>query len=140
MNGQPSSQPSSSSSTNTALGWVDSETGILHQNCRMLIFVGREFLGEFIFDPGAHPEMRWRRSGAAYFCYHCGEIWARVVMLDARGRQEAFEPERVACEKHWDQWNVAGSLLAGPLAHLLPMLPEAALKREFRIHLTQLEK
>jgi len=121
----------------SASWWTDPD-GTLHQQCRMLIFVGREFLGEFLFDPGAHPELRYRRCGAAYFCRSCGEIWARIIMIDTQGRQEGFEVEIVACEKHYDQWAVAGSLLAGNLEVLLPVFPLAAAKREFMLHLQQI--
>ena len=75
----------------------------------------------------------------AYFCRQCGDVWARIVMLDAADRQQAFTAENVACEKHHDQWNVAGSLLANELEGLLPYLPPAALKREFMLLLKQQE-
>lgn len=141
MNGLSSVSPSSSSrpGTSPALWWVEAN-GTLHEQCKVLVFIGRAFLGEFPFDPGAHPEMRYRRSGAAYFCRACGEIWARLVLVDMQGRQEAFEVEVVSCEKHYDQWAVSGSLLAGNLEALLPLLPLAAARREFMIHLRDLEE
>jgi hypothetical protein len=46
-----------------------------------------------------------------------------------------FEIVQVACEKHPDQWNVAGSLLSGPdNVEYATLLSTLALKREFVIH------
>jgi hypothetical protein len=112
---------------------VDSD-GTLHEWYKVMIFVGRDFLGEFSLDPGNQPELGYRRSGVAYYCPFCGEIWGRLIFTDSGGRQKSLEAVTVSCEKHPDQWNIPGSLLAGRLAALLPLLPEAAVRREFRIH------
>ena len=140
MNGQSSLQPVSSLSSGTSSqdSWVDSH-GTMHQWCKVFIFVGKDFLGEFLYDPGEHPEMHWKRDSTAYFCGECGEVWARLVIV-ATGRPQFFEVERVACEKHRDPWHIAGSLLAGRLDGFLDLLPAAALRRELLIHLRQGER
>jgi len=137
MNGLLSFSPSSSSSPGTQSVWVDSD-GTLHEWYNVLVFADREFLGEFRLDPGDHPELGYRRTGAAYYCWHCGEVWARLVFTDSQGRRTPLDVEQVSCEKHYDQWRIAGSLLGARLEGLLPLLPEAAVRREFRIHSQQL--
>jgi hypothetical protein len=117
--------------------WIDPD-GTFHENYTALIFVGQEFLGEFPWDPGAHPETRWRRFGTAYFCQVCGEVWGRVVFQDSSGRQLPFQVDTVACAEHTDQWEVPGSLLAGDLEGLLGDLPLRAVAREFRVHIKHL--
>lgn len=119
--------------------WTD-EAGTLHEQYRALVFLRGDFAGEFSFDPGDHPELRYRRTGAAYFCPFCGDIWARVVLYDSAGRQAFLEPERVSCETHPDDWNVAGSLLAPGLTALLDLLPKPLVQREFAIHLRKISK
>ena len=78
----------------------------------------------------------------AYFCPHCGEIWGRVVLVDSEGTVRPFdEVFRIACEQHPDQWEIAGSLIGGYRGEeLLDYLPPEALKREFEIHLRELER
>lgn len=116
--------------------WTDPD-GTFHEPLQALIFVGQEYLGTFSWDPGAHPETRWRRFGTAYFCSTCGEIWGRVVFQRADGSQLPFEVESVACESHTDQWNTAGSLLSAGMEGILEALPLQAAAREFRVHLRQ---
>jgi hypothetical protein len=136
MTGSGSGSPLSSSASGNF--WTD-EDGTLHEIYQTLVYVKAEYLGESTIDPGACPELGWRRHGVAYFCDTCGEIWGRVVFVDSSGRQAPFTVARVSCERHYDQWEVAGSLLGGGLDGLLPYLPTAAVKREFQIHLNRLE-
>ena len=114
--------------------WVD-ENGTAHEHCKVLIFIGKDYLGEFPIDGGEWPSLNYFRFGIAYFCGSCGEVWGRLVLVDSRGAHRPFSVVSVACERHYDQWEVAGSLLAGPLAGLLEELPPAALKREVMVHL-----
>ena len=116
--------------------WVDS-SGTLHDPGKLLFFIKEDFLGEAAFDPGSHPATGYRRFGAALFCPDCGDIWARVVLLNSKGEQAPFLSEQVACHLHPDQWNVPGSILANRLEGLLPILPAAVLTREFLIHLNR---
>lgn len=126
--------PSSSSSTGMdASIWV-ADDGTFHEDYKGLVFIGSDFLGEFSLDAGSHPELRYRRTGVAYFCHTCGEVWARIVLVDSRGEQKSFEPRSVACRTHYDQWNIPGSLLAGELFGLIEVLPPEALRREVAIH------
>lgn len=136
MSGLSLSSPSSSYSPGTLKSWVDGD-GTLHEWYRVLVFIGREFLGEFQLDPGDHPELGYRRTGVAYYCWHCGEVWARLVFIDSAGRRSPLNVEQISCEKHYDQWQIAGSLLGARLEGILPYLPAAAVKREFRIYLQQ---
>jgi hypothetical protein len=130
-----SSSPSSSSSTGTSSTLWTGPDGTLHERYHVLVLVGHDLLGEFYFDPGSHPELGYRRSGVAYYCSWCGDVWARLVFVDSRGTQASLDAETIACEKHADQWNLAGSLLAQRLEELIQVLPPAAVKREFEIHL-----
>lgn len=140
MNGQSLSSPSSPLSAGISPPTWVADDGTLHETYTILILVGGDMLGSFQLDPGGHPELRYRRSGAAYFCPDCGDVWARLVWVDSKGIQAPLKVETVSCERHEDQWNVAGSLLAGPLEDLLPHLPPEAIRREFLIHLKAQEK
>jgi hypothetical protein len=113
-------------------GWTDDD-GTLHEECKGLVFIGSNFLGEFFFDPGAHPELRYRRTGVAYFCSFCGDTWARLVILNSEGSSMPLEPRRCSCEKHEEPWGIAGSLLITELEGLLDILPEPAVKRELML-------
>jgi len=113
--------------------WVD-EDGTFHEWYTALIFINQQYLGQFKLDPGAHSALGYRRSGIAYYCRFCGQVWARIVFSNSNGEQQTLDVESVGCEKHSDQWNQRGSLLAGRLENLLPLLPEAVVKREFIIH------
>jgi len=114
-----------------------------------MVLVGNDLLGTFTIDPGAWPSLSYRRSGVAYYCPWCGDIWARIVFTDSRGVQAPLDAERVSCIRHLDQWNVAGSLLMGPpsdpdydskLGPLIHLLPPDAVKREFEIYMNEAEK
>lgn len=121
---------------NDALFWTDAD-GTAHERCQLL-FVST---GESVdFDPGAQPLMRWPRSGWAFYCPVCVEIWERIIQLDSRGQQRASIVLSVACAKHTDSWNLPGSILAGELEHLLPLLPEGIARREFALHLQEYEQ
>lgn len=114
--------------------WVD-KAGTRHETFQLLTFIGSDFLGQTAFDGGNYPSLRYLRFGLAYFCPSCGDIWARLVVVDGGGRQREFESRRVSCLKHPDLWEMPGSLLAIGLDDLLHLLPPAALQREFMIHL-----
>ncbi len=116
-----------------------SSSGTLHELYSGAIFVGQSFLGEISYDSG-RDDLRWERRSLAYFCEDCGEVWGRVVMQDSEGRPRHFVALRVACERHHDLWNVAGSLLIGHYEALLEDLPPDAVKRELLVHIAQAEK
>jgi len=116
--------------------WV-SKDGTLHEIYSGYIFVGNTLLGELNYDSG-RADLGWHRCSYAYFCTNCGEVWARIVVQNSEGRPCYFEPLKVACEKHQDQWNIPGSLLVGHLENLLDSLPPEAIIREFQIHLKEL--
>ena len=113
---------------NNAAPWVDEE-GTFHEVCSASFYIGHSELGSSQFDPGSHPSLRYRRSGTAYFCSDCGEIWARIVVLGHRAELLDFRVEQVKCDTHGE-----GSLLEG-LEGLLEILPPAAVQREFELHL-----
>ena len=116
--------------------WTD-EDGTLHEIYTGYIFVGNKMLGEISYDSG-RSDLRWHRCSYALFCRFCGEVWARIVMHDTGRVQQTFEPIKIACENHPDQWNIPGSLLADHLEHLLDSLPPEALIREFQLHLREI--
>lgn len=117
--------------------WTD-ESGTLHEQYRAAVLLGAECLGEVSFDPGDHPDLHYRRTGIAYYCPECGDIWARVVFWDSSGRQNLLEAEIVSCENHADYWNVPGSLLSAGLGGLINLLPREAVKRELEIYLRRI--
>ena len=141
MSFSSSSQPASSLFTGISspsdLSWVDKD-GTAHERCKLLTFLGPNFLGESPIDPGDCPELGYRRVGTAYFCSVCGEVWGRLVLVGPNGGYRAFEVVQISCEKHFDQWNIAGSFLGGYRNEgYLKYLPLAAVQREFLIHLRQ---
>lgn len=103
----------------------------------MLVMLGNRTLGEFHFDSGA-GNFKYTRASLAYFCPHCGEIWGRFVLLNSRGEIVPFQLERISCEKHPDNWAIAGSLLNGAGQHLLDYLPPAVLRRELELSLKEI--
>lgn len=128
------------SSAPNDLYWIDA-AGTAHERCRLLVYVGADFLGESPIDPGDCPELGYRRGGTAYFCSQCGEIWGRLVLVGLDGKIKWFDAlDKVSCQRHSDQWNVPGSLLGGSRNEgYLNYLPPAALQREFLIHLKHAE-
>lgn len=119
--------------------WTD-ENGTLHERYRAEVFVGLDHLGSFEFDPGDHAELHYRRTGVAYFCPCCGDVWARLVLLDSEGNQSCLDAHSVSCHNHPDLWEEPGSLLCRGLEGLVDLLPPAALRRELEIYLKRLEK
>jgi|SRR3990172_8434599 len=115
--------------------WTDAEE-TLHERCSLLFFAGNSFLGEVSFDPGSASELGYPRGGRAFFCPDCGEVWGRIVLRDSRGQVYFQDIDRVACERHADQWEIPGSLLGGRLGDgFLAYLPPQALARELVVHL-----
>lgn len=51
-----------------------------------------------------------------------------------------YEVFVVACAQHYDQWNLAGSLLYIRTDALIQYLPRELLLREFELHYQQLRK
>lgn len=116
---------------NDSLYWVD-PFGTAHERCQLLFASTGELVG---FDPGNHPELRWQRESAAYFCAYCGDIWERVILVDSRAKSRPFEVMTVACLRHG-----GGSVLAHQFRDLLPLLPQDILRREFELHIQQAER
>jgi len=110
--------------------------GTLHELYSGAIFVGQKYLGPILYDSG-RSDLRWERRSLAYFCEDCGEIWARIVMQDSEGKPRHFRVICVACERHIDHWNIAGSLLVGHYECLLDDLPLETVRRELFIHMAQ---
>lgn len=134
MTGSLSAPPSPSSSTGKSKGyWV--EDGTAHEDCQVLVVIRGAVLGSFRIDPGQWPSLRFFREGTVYFCPDCGDIWGRLVLIGHDGKAKGFECRRVSCEKHYDQWNIPGSILAGELVDLLDLLPPEVLRREALLHL-----
>jgi hypothetical protein len=120
--------------------FVDND-GTLHEQYRLLVFVDGAFLGESNIDPGSCPDLGYRRSGRAWFCPDCGDVWGRVVLIDSHGEQMPLEVDTVSCARHKDQWETPGSLLSGYRNEgYLRHLPEPALRRELEVNLKQMER
>jgi hypothetical protein len=122
--------------------WHDDD-GTLHDWYKVSIFFGRQFAGQFLFDPGAHPELGYNRGSVAYFCPDCGDVWARLVFTSQFPHVEPQpfnDPLRVGCLQHGDPWEIAGSLLSGRMLGILPYLPPDILQRELMIHCQAYER
>lgn len=119
---------------NDALWWTDKD-GTMHERC-LLIFSTQEIVE---YDPGEFPGM-WQRASMAFFCSHCGDVWDRILVRNSRKEVMPFELFQVACWKHWDAYNVPGSILVSRLEGLLRVLPLEMLKREFVAHLKYADK
>lgn len=120
--------------TSTLQPYWTSHDGTAHELCKLLFFLGKTYCGASPIDPGDCPQLGWRRGGVAYFCGDCGDLWARIVLLNSRGEIQAMEVVQVACERHPDQWEVAGSLLSGARNFgYLDYLPAELVKREYEI-------
>ena len=76
----------------------------------------------------------------AYFCPSCGDVWARVIVLDGEVSQKFFAWV-APCPKHeLDGVGVSGSLLL-PLNHTFNVsLPDEMIQWEFEQHLRWAEK
>lgn len=116
--------------------WVDDE-GTFHEWYDVELFVGETSLGAFKIDPGAHPEGRWRRSGIAFFCRNCGNIWGRISFKDSQGRITPYDVEQVSCKIHkvygWIH-DASGSFVSNTTTNWLTRyLPLLALRREFQV-------
>lgn len=119
--------------------WVD-ENGTAHEQCKLLCFLGSTCLGESEIDPGDCPQLGWRRSGMAYYCTECGDVWARLILINSRGEREPLDVSSNSCERHREQYGIAGSLLSCFRGDgYIDYLPLAAIKREFLLHLKQME-
>lgn len=113
--------------------------GTLHETYTALVEVGGAPLGTFAYDSG-RMDLGWERRGTAYFCPECGGVWGRITARNEAAEIQAYQVLSVSCAAHFDRWNLAGSLLVGPLAALLAGLPEAAVRRELELHLNAAEK
>ena len=111
--------------------WTDPD-GTLHEIYTGQIYIGNKHFGPISYDSGRR-DLLWHRCSYAFFCRVCGEVWARIVMFNSRGEQQAFEPVCVSCKEHSDLWNVPGSLLANHLDRLLDSLPPEVLRRELEL-------
>ncbi|MDE2097538.1 MAG: hypothetical protein KGL39_09855 [Patescibacteria group bacterium] len=108
-------------------------------------FIGNRFFGEStILYTWASPE------STAYFCRTCGEIWARIWV-----RETPWELRQVPCEKHLPvgvaDWSSTPGSILHPLitkdfcgspqwASTIEHLPETVIRREFFIHINQLQE
>ena len=108
------------------------------------IFVGKDYLGDFEFPAprgGGNDEVAYYFLSYAAFCPSCGEVWARIVVTDFKGRQCKFQVHTLPCEQHYT-WSgcVPGALSNLGITDLLDHFPEPAIRREFRLHMQHFEK
>jgi len=104
--------------------WTDAD-GTMHEIYTANIFIENAWYGSFQYDSG-RADIRWHRSGFAYFCFSCGDIWARVVVTDSNNNSQGFTLCPARCEKHGD-----GSLLQPLLTPLWELFPEPFMRKEF---------
>lgn len=118
--------------------WYTDKDGTMHDQWKVSIFADGQYWGSFIYDPGNYPGLGWNRQSIAFFCPSCGDTWGRLAY---EGRHKApWRVESVACRKHYDQWNIPGSILSARMDELLPLLPDMAVAREFQLHLAHCER
>jgi len=96
------------------------------------------YLGEFRYATQAADSWGW--MSRAYFCKHCGEIWARRIVLDKKDQPFYFRAIEVACRNHPDFWSIPGSLLADELTYNLNELSREVLEHELDVHLAYYER
>lgn len=108
--------------------------GTMHAICRFDFFVHNEYHGSCEMD-GAEVGIYLRWKSIAYFCGKCGEVWGRIVLAREGEGEPYFWPVPRACEKHFEQWDLAGSLLGSDLTALIPLLPAPLAAREAILHL-----
>lgn len=118
------------------MAYVD-QGGTFHETYIASVFVGDTCLGFLTYDSG-RADLHWNRFSLAYFCQYCGDVWARIVAQDERDKQRPFEVITHSCEKHNDLWDVPGSLLVGRIERLFLDFPPDAIRREFELHLKEL--
>ena len=112
--------------------------GTAHEDCKLVIMLGQSILGTIPWDAGETPHLRWHRGGWAFFCSECGEVWGRLVCVGPDEKVRYTTPVVVSCDQHYDQWNVAGSMM-NQLCGALNELPEELIRREFILHLREAE-
>lgn len=95
------------------------------------IIIHGQDLGEVTYD------VNWRRTGYAFFCMYCGDVWGTLRVKSSTGLPLTFQVWNVSCERHPDSWNIPGSILANHLIELLDLMPETVVKREFNLLLEQ---
>lgn len=110
--------------------WTDKE-GTAYERVALQVEILGEPFGEQITDGALFPV----REQVAFFCESCGAIWARLRIEGVWKRD--WRIFTVACSKHHDPWDTAGSLLSGGAEGYLKHLPPAALLREFQLYLSQ---
>ena len=97
-----------------------------------------QYLGTIKYASQAASSWGW--PSRAYFCASCGEIWARLVLLDSTDQPLYFRTANVSCRRHPDPWNIPGSLLYDEIAYNLNELSLEALRRELDVHLAYYER
>lgn len=92
-----------------------------------LAFVGNELIGRFSYEP--RSQYGFSYLSRAYFCQHCGEVWARIVV-----ERFPFYPFYSACERHGEVVTGGGSLVDhNAVADFLPFWPASVWNRESRL-------
>lgn len=94
---------------------------------KSLAFVGNDLIGEFLYVPRTHYGFSYHSR--AYFCQHCGEVWARVVVEGF-----PFYPFYSACERHGAVETGGGSLVDhNAVSDFLTFWPSEVWNRELRL-------
>ena len=103
-------------------------------------WIGGRFIGAGLAERERIHEGFYVPRSFAYFCPSCGDIWARVIVLDSEVSQKFFAWV-AACPKHeLDGAGVPGSLLL-PLNNTFnDAFPDEMIQWEFEQHLRWAEK
>lgn len=103
------------------------------------ILVGEAHLGTIEY-PDEAGNLHVVSHSIAYFCFTCGDVWARLVSTGPSGKQGVFYPISLPCARHSDGWNLPGSLLGGMMEQILGDLPPDAVRREFNLLMQKYER
>lgn len=98
------------------------------------------FLKLFWADGESLGEIRqweaYSENSQFFYCYSCDAIWGKIEYPNRH-----FQLVHLCCRKHRDErseWYLPGSLLSD--WDELDGLPDAVIRREFQIHLEELER
>lgn len=81
---------------------------------------------------------RWMDEGKYFCCNVCQQVWGWIYYPN-----RFWQPHHSDCEQHnsnrYEYENIPGSLLSGG-AYELEVMPLSVLKREFEVHVREIER
>lgn len=97
-------------------------------------FIDGQYLGqgrrswEFFHNQPIPPESK------AFFCEHCGEVWARVVSTEGTKHFAVYSMGCAKCRNPYRFMNPPGSIWMDWDKDWQDAMPKAVLQRELRLH------